>query len=69
MSSFKKDLFVKKKNIKINLTKRNGNDWYVLTLGEFRKREQAQDAVKHLPVKLVQLNPWIRQIGQLKVIG
>lgn len=54
---------------KIRLTKRDGLDWYVLTIGEFNQREQAQAAIKNLPTELAQLKPWIRPVEQLKAIG
>lgn len=56
-------------NAKIRLTKRDGLDWYVLTIGEFGQVEQAQAAIKTLPAELAQFNPWIRPVGQLKAVG
>lgn len=56
-------------NAKIRLTKRDGLDWYVLTIGEFGQVEQAQAAIKMLPTELAKFNPWIRPVGSLKAIG
>lgn len=54
---------------KIALTKRNGIDWYVLTMGEFNKRELAQVAIDTLPAEVSKFKPWVRSTKELKVIG
>ncbi|KTD39319.1 DamX-related protein [Legionella nautarum] len=56
-------------NTKIRLTKRDGLDWYVLTIGEFGQMDQAQAAVRGLPAELAKFNPWIRPVAQLKAVG
>ena len=54
---------------KIRLTKRDGLDWYVLTLGEFGQVQDAQNAMKNLPMDLAKFKPWIRPVAQLKAFG
>lgn len=51
---------------RVRLTKRAGVDWYVLTIGEYAKRETAKQAVSHLPKDIVAFRPWVRPIGDLK---
>lgn len=57
------------KDVKIRLTKRNDENWYVLTLGEFNQLEKAQAAIKNLPPGLGKYNPWIRSVEQLRSQG
>ncbi|CDZ78656.1 cell division protein DamX [Legionella massiliensis] len=58
-----------KKTAKIRLTKRDGADWYVLTIGEYNQVEHAQAAIKSLPTELARYNPWVRPVSQLKATG
>lgn len=51
-----------------NFTNEKGH-WYVLILGEFNSRAQAQQSIKKLPTSLAKLNPWIRPIASLKYHG
>jgi hypothetical protein len=39
--------------------------WYILTLGEYNSRDQAQVHAKKLPAQLAKLNPWIRPVAGL----
>jgi DamX protein len=48
---------------------RQGKDWYVLTLGVYPKREQAKQAVYHLPGDLAQYGPWVRLLSDLQAAG
>ena len=43
--------------------------WYVLTVGEFEKRDVAQLMAKKLPAKLAKLNPWVRPVSGLSDVG
>ncbi|MDP1604183.1 MAG: AAA family ATPase [Legionella sp.] len=54
---------------KISISKRQGINWYVLTLGEFKHKNEAKAATNHLPVSLARLNPWIRPVEGLKAVG
>ncbi len=56
-------------NTKIRLAKRQGVNWYVLTLGEYGRFEQAQHAANNLPVALTQFKPWIRSTSGLAALG
>lgn len=56
-------------NTKIRLTKRQGINWYVLTLGEYGRFDQAQQAAKNLPAGLTQYKPWIRSTTGLNALG
>ncbi|WP_028388668.1 AAA family ATPase [Legionella fairfieldensis] len=58
-----------KKGAKIRTTKRNGLNWYVLTLGDYDQYKQAQVAIKQLPPEFGRYNPWVRSLSQLKMIG
>ncbi|WP_412754115.1 AAA family ATPase [Legionella londiniensis] len=58
-----------KEKSKIRRTQKQGIDWYVLTLGEYDKRDTAKLAASRLPLKLAQLNPWVRPIAELRDIG
>lgn len=55
-----------KGNIKIRMTTRQGKKWYVLTYGEYRKKEQAKLAMGKLPSHLVGLKPWVRDMTGLR---
>ncbi|HHF7345852.1 TPA: AAA family ATPase [Legionella feeleii] len=53
----------------IRLTKRQGMDWYVLTLGEYDQFAQAKAVVSNLPTDLIRFKPWIRSLSGLKELG
>ena len=46
-----------------------GKPWYVLTLGQYDQRQQADQAVSHLSQNLVKLKPWVRTVSDLQMIG
>ncbi|KTC65775.1 DamX-related protein [Legionella adelaidensis] len=54
------------KNTKVLNAKRQGKNWYVLTLGAYASKEQAKQALKALPTSIAQLNPWVRALAELK---
>lgn len=39
--------------------------WYVLTVGEYESRAEAQRNISKLPSKLAKLNPWVRPMSSL----
>lgn len=43
--------------------------WYILTLGDFASRNQAQEKASHLPAGLARFNPWVRPVSGLEQIG
>lgn len=43
--------------------------WYVLTIGDFNSRAQAQAKVTQLPTALVKLKPWVRTVSGLRQQG
>ncbi len=51
----------------IRHTTREGKDWYVLTLGQYKTAHQADSVKDHLPDSLAGLNPWIRPTNTLDV--
>ena len=53
----------------IRTTLRQGTVWYVLTLGEYSKREYAKDAANHLTQGNAQLKPWVRSLADLKKVA
>jgi septal ring-binding cell division protein DamX/type II secretory pathway predicted ATPase ExeA len=44
-------------------------DWYILTIGEFSTRDQAQKKASSLPAPLAKLNPWVRAVSGLTQAG
>lgn len=55
-----------KKDLKISKINLNGSTWYVLTLGKFANRYQAQAYMDKLPNQLLTLRPWIRSTVHLQ---
>lgn len=51
-----------------HFSNQKGN-WYILTLGEFKTRAQAQEKANKLSGALGKLNPWVRPVSGLKNIG
>lgn len=47
---------------KVIHTKRQGTEWYVLTVGRYRTKEEAANAMSTLPIALARLKPWVRRI-------
>ena len=43
--------------------------WYILTIGEYSTRSQAQAVVNHLPKSLAKFNPWVRPTAGLTDFG
>ncbi|WED43840.1 SPOR domain-containing protein [Legionella cardiaca] len=54
---------------KIRTTKSKGANWYVLTIGEYGRVEQAQQVAKNLPTTITQFKPWIRSTSGLPALG
>jgi len=46
-----------------------GKPWYVLTLGQYAQRQQADQAANHLSQNLAKLKPWVRAVSDLQMIG
>lgn len=46
--------------------KNHQGSWYILTLGEFNSRNQAQSQLNKLPPALAKLHPWVRPVASLK---
>lgn len=42
--------------------------WYVLTVGEYQSKNQAQAQIKKLPKQFAKLNPWVRSVNGLKTV-
>lgn len=55
--------------VTLHRTTRLGVVWYVLTVGEYTKHEQAIVAAAHLTKDMAQFKPWVRKLSQLKAIG
>lgn len=47
----------------------NRGVWYILTIGEFDTRNQAELAINKLPGELAKLKPWIRPVLGLENVG
>lgn len=43
--------------------------WYILTYGDYKNKDQAQAHVSGLPHQFSKLNPWIRTLSGLNVVG
>lgn len=56
-------------NTQIRQFTRNKSLWYILTIGEYTSRSEAQSHAKKLPSELVQLKPWIRSVSGLGMAG
>lgn len=54
------------KQAKIGSVNRDGEAWFVVTVGAYSKKEDALAAVKHLPSHLAKLNPWVRSGNQVR---
>ena len=39
--------------------------WYILTIGEYKSRVEAQRSISKLPTKLTKLKPWVRPVSNL----
>jgi len=64
--------FVQRHHLKVKtqvrVTKRQGKVWYVLTLGDYKKRQHANYAASQLPKEIALLKPWVRSVGDLKAV-
>jgi type II secretory pathway predicted ATPase ExeA len=49
-------------------TNAKGN-WYILTVGDFNSRAQAQEKASNLPASIAKLKPWIRPVSGLTQAG
>ncbi|KTD16416.1 AAA family ATPase [Legionella jordanis] len=56
-------------NTSIRMVRRGDNSWYILTLGEYARMDQAQTVAKNLPHFLTQFKPWIRSTAGLTNVG
>ena len=45
---------------------RDGEPFYVLLLGVYRSRADAETAIEELPAPLEEFNPWVRRLGSLQ---
>lgn len=54
---------------KLRLAENGGEKWYVLTLGEYGQRKDAQQALAKLPHALAKAKPWVRSAKELKSWG
>jgi DamX protein len=46
---------------------RNGKDWYILTYGVYKTRQDAEEALEELPSTLRGLKPWVNTVAAVKV--
>lgn len=58
-----------KEKMRIGLTKRDGINWYVLTIGEYGQLNQAKKIIKNLPATFANYKPWVRSTSQLQAVG
>ncbi|WP_421621222.1 SPOR domain-containing protein [Alkalilimnicola ehrlichii] len=50
------------------LTRRQGNDWYLVLVGSHADREAAHDAIDALPGAVRAAGPWVRSLGSVTEI-
>ncbi len=43
--------------------------WYILILGQYKNKTDAQSHAKNLPLELARLNPWVRSMSGLENVG
>lgn len=58
-----------KKDLKISKLNKNGDVWYVITMGKFAKKSEAELFMSQLSNDLLTFKPWIRPTNQLKALG
>jgi hypothetical protein len=58
-----------KDNYNIRRVTLNEDSWFVLTLGNYNRLDQAQNAIRALPPTFLNLKPWVRKTTQLQLIG
>jgi DamX protein len=49
-------------------TSHNGKDWFILVHGEYSSRDEAQSAIRELPLDLQELKPWARNYASVQKI-
>ena len=57
------------KTAKVYRATKAGENWYVLTLGQYTQKTHAMQAAKRLPNSVAQIKPWIRSLSNLKQTG
>jgi DamX protein len=55
--------------VQLRSSYRQGTLWYVLTLGEYKQRKDANAAARKLSKDIAQFSPWVRTISDLKLVG
>lgn len=55
--------------VQIRSVKRDGQVWYVLTMGEYVQLDEAKIVMNQLPTPLRQFKPWIRPVSGLIALG
>jgi TPR repeat protein len=53
---------------RISCVKRNGKNWYILTLGRYASVAEAKQAENRLPCRIRDLGPWVRKVCGLKPV-
>lgn len=48
---------------------KDGVKWYVLTMGNYGRKDQAQRVIRQLSPQLVKLHPWVRAIDEFSAVG
>ncbi|GGI91124.1 SPOR domain-containing protein [Legionella impletisoli] len=54
---------------KIHQSKKQGKNWYVLTMGDFKDHDGAKLAISQLPLDLAKFKPWVRKMDRLQSLG
>lgn len=55
--------------VQLRRSKRGGVEWYVLTFGEYKRRQNAINAFSQLPKEVTQYKPWVRALSEFKQLG
>ncbi|WP_165475030.1 SPOR domain-containing protein [Legionella yabuuchiae] len=53
----------------IHKSKKQGKNWYVLTMGGYKDHDGAKHAIAELPQDLAKFKPWVRKVDHLQSLG
>lgn len=55
--------------VRTHTLRKDGKLWYVLTMGNYAKKEQAQHIIRTLSPNLAKLHPWVRSVDEFSAVG
>jgi|GEM_PF-4130087 len=48
---------------------KDGVKWYVLTMGDYGRKDLAQRSIRRLSPQLIKLHPWVRAVDEFSAVG